>query len=152
MDVAENILYTFDALHSGYAEVSKEECSHPIDTSFIREHCLKNSEFIEGSQNLIPLSHTALMAVGDGTITGPSYSLPYTGGPFVVNRDFVYGLNVNSGLHKRENGYTGTDVITGRAQSSFPPYQLRVAILYQLVPIPAAYESLNGGTLFLYLS
>lgn len=36
MDVAENILYTFDALHSGYAEVSKEECSHPIDTSFIR--------------------------------------------------------------------------------------------------------------------
>lgn len=92
MDVAENILYTFDALHSGYAEVSKEECSHPIDTSFIREHCLKNSEFIEGSQNLIPLSHTALMAVGDGTITGPSYSLPYTGGPFVVNRDFVYGL------------------------------------------------------------
>ena len=32
------------------------------------------------------------MATGDGTITGPSYSLPHTGSSFVVNRDFVYGL------------------------------------------------------------
>ena len=28
MDVAENILYTFDALHSGYAHVSKKKCTH----------------------------------------------------------------------------------------------------------------------------
>ena len=92
MDVAENILYTFDALHSGYAYVSKKKLFHPMVSSFIREHCLQNSEFIENSQDMIPLSHTALMAVGDGSITGPSYSLPYTGGSFIVNRDFVYGL------------------------------------------------------------
>ena len=92
MNVAEDILYTFDALHSGYAHVSKKKVFHPMDTSFIREHCLQNSEFIENSQDSIPLSRTTLMAVGDGTITGPSYSLPYTGGSFIVNRDFVYGL------------------------------------------------------------
>ena len=91
MDVTENILYTFDALHSGYAHVSKKKGFHPMDTSFIREHCLQNSEFIENSQDLVPLSRT-LMTAGDGTITGPSYSLPYTGGSFIVNRDFVYGL------------------------------------------------------------
>lgn len=91
-DVAENILYTLDALHPGYAHMSNKKYFHPIDTSFIREHCLRNSKFIESSQDLIPLSHVALMAVDDGTITGPSYSLPYTGGSFIVNRDFVYGL------------------------------------------------------------
>ena len=91
MDVAENILYTFDALHSGYAHVSKKKVFRPMDTSFIREHCLQNFEFIENSQGLVPLSHT-LMTARDGTITGPSYSLPYTGGSFIVNRDFVYGL------------------------------------------------------------
>ena len=91
-DVAENILYTFDALHPGYAHVSKKKVFRPLDPSFIREHCLQNSEFIENSQHLIPLSRTALMAVGDGTITGPSYSLPCNEGSFIVNRDFVYGL------------------------------------------------------------
>ena len=150
MDVAKNVLYTFDALHSGYAHVSKKKCSHPMDTSFIREHCLKNSEFIETSQDLIRLSHTALMATGDGTITGPSYSLPYTGGSFVVNRDFVYGLKcefwpsqAEEWIHRDRRHHWPSP------GSSSPRYQLTVAILFQLVPIPAACESLNGDTLFL---
>ena len=32
------------------------------------------------------------MTAGEGSITGPSFSLPYTMGTFTVNRDFVYGL------------------------------------------------------------
>lgn len=96
MDAADNTLYTFDATHSGYVHVSNKKFFPPIDLDFIQEHCLQNAKFIESSQKLIRLSHALLMATGDGSITGPSYSLPYTGGSFIVNRDFVYGLKCES--------------------------------------------------------
>ena len=96
MNVEENPLCTFDAVHPGYVHVSNKKLFPSIDSAFIREHCLQNTKFIESSQKLIRLSHALLMAADKGSITGPSYSLPYTGGSFNVNRDFVYGLKCES--------------------------------------------------------
>ena len=88
----DHFVYIFDAGHAGYVHMTHRKHTEPIKEDLIREHCLENSKFIEESKDLIPLKRSVLMALGDGSITGPSYSLPYTGGTFVVNRDFVYGL------------------------------------------------------------
>ena len=88
----ENSVYIFDASHAGYVHLTHKKFSQPIAREFILEHCLQNTTFIETSKDLIPLNRGILMATADGSITGPSYSLPYAGGTFVVNRDFVYGL------------------------------------------------------------
>ena len=89
---AENFVYIYDASHAGYVHLTHNKSFQRVAPASVREHCLQNSLFIERSKDLIPLSHTAVMALEGGTITGPSYSLPYTGGSFRVNRDFVYGL------------------------------------------------------------
>lgn len=93
LEEEEKFLYIYDAAHSGYVYLTHKKLSQPRDPSSIRDLCIQNAEFIEKCQHLIPLSRTALMATADvGSIIGPSYSLPYTGGSFIVNRDFVYGL------------------------------------------------------------
>ncbi|KAJ7381862.1 hypothetical protein OS493_038626 [Desmophyllum pertusum] len=96
MDLAENVLYIYDALHPGYVHASNKKFFDPIDSASVREQCLQNSKFIESSQGLIPLSDTVIMSPEGGSITGPSYSLPSAGGSFTVNRDFVYGLRCES--------------------------------------------------------
>ena len=92
VEEGKNFVYIYDASHAGYVHLANKKLSPPIDQASVREHCLQNSKFIEESQHSIPLSHVALMATDEGTIAGPSLSLPYTGGTFRVNRDFVYGL------------------------------------------------------------
>ena len=92
MEEEMNFVYIYDASHAGYVHLANKKLSQPFDSASVREHCLQNIEFIEESQHLIPLSHVALMATAEGSIAGPSFSLPYTGGTFIVNRDFVYGL------------------------------------------------------------
>ena len=89
---AKNIVYIFNASHAGYAHLTKKQFSQPVDADLVPEHCLQNLKFIEDSKDLIPLNRGALMTAGEGSITGPSFSLPYTMGTFTVNRDFVYGL------------------------------------------------------------
>lgn len=96
MDVPNNSLYIFDATHPGYVHVSNKKFVPEIDPAVIQEHCIQNAKFIESSQELIRLSHAVLRAADEGSISGPSYSLPYTGGTFIVNRDFVYGLKCES--------------------------------------------------------
>ena len=93
---AKNIVYIFNASHAGYAHLTKKQFSQPTDADLVPEHCLKNLKFIEDSKDLIPLKGGAhggaFISAGEGSITGPSFSLPYTLGTFTVNRDFVYGL------------------------------------------------------------
>ena len=84
---AESIVYIFNASH-----LTSKQFSQPADADLVPEHYLQNLKFIEDSKDLIPLNRGALMTAGEGSITGPSFSLPYTIGPFTVNRDFVYGL------------------------------------------------------------
>ena len=89
---AKNIVYIFNASQAGYAHLTKKQFSQPADADLVSEHCLQNLKFIEDSKDLIPLNQGALITAGEGSITGPSFSLPYTMGTFTVNRDFVYGL------------------------------------------------------------
>lgn len=94
-DVNNNIQYVYEGSHSGYAIVSNGELSCPISTESIQEHCQRTSEFIKDCQALIPVSRSSVMALNDGKITGPSYSLCTSGGSFNISRDFVYGLKCN---------------------------------------------------------
>ncbi|KAJ7381868.1 hypothetical protein OS493_038633 [Desmophyllum pertusum] len=103
MDIAENVLYIYDALHPGYVHASNKKFFDRIDSASVREQCLQNSKFIESSQE-------------GGSITGPSYSRPSAGGTFTVNRDFVYGLRCESWPSQAEEWTNETDHTTGRAQ------------------------------------
>lgn len=94
-DMNNNIQYIYDGSHAGYAFVSNKKFSCPTDTGSIQEHCQTTSEFIENCRAMIPLSHSTMMAMADGKITGPSYSLNTSGGTFNASRDFVYGLKCN---------------------------------------------------------
>lgn len=94
-DMNNNVQYIYDGSHAGYAFVSNKKFSCPIDTGSIQEHCQITSEFIESCRAMIPLSRSTMMAMVDGKITGPSYSLQTSGGTFNVSRDFVYGLKCN---------------------------------------------------------
>jgi hypothetical protein len=88
----DDTVYIYEGLHSGYVLVSDKTLQHPIEAASVHKHCRINSEFIERSQDMIPLSRAALMATENATITGPSYSLSYNGGTFIIHRDFVFGL------------------------------------------------------------
>lgn len=87
-----NFVYIYDASHAGYVHLANKKLSQPVEPASVREYCLQNSKFIEESKHLIPLSHVVLMATSEGSIAGPSFSLPSIGGTFTVNRDFVYSL------------------------------------------------------------
>ena len=87
------IVYNGIGMHPGYVYVSPERLEQPVDTACAFQYCLKNTEFIDSCKGLIPLSNTAIMALEeDAVISGPSYSLPYAGSTFRVDRDFVYSL------------------------------------------------------------
>ena len=75
---AESIVYIFNASH-----LTRKQFSQPADADLVPEHCLQNLKFIEDSKDLIPLNRGALMTAGEGSITGPSFSLPYTIGPAI---------------------------------------------------------------------
>ena len=89
---AKNIVYIFNASHAGYAHLTKKQFSQPTTVDLVPDHRLQNLKFVEDSKDLIPLNRGAFMTAGEGSITGPSFSLPYTMGTFTVNCDFVYGL------------------------------------------------------------
>ena len=114
-----NFVYIYDASHAGYVHLARKKLSQPVDPASVRVHCLQNSKFIEQSRQLIPLSHVALMATEEGSIAGPSFSLPYTGGTFTVNRDFVYGLRcpfwpsqAEEWLHRDRRLWPSSEVIS----------------------------------------
>ena len=72
----------------------KKKFFQPEEGDFVPEHRLQKLKFIDESKDLIPLNQGALMTVfsWEGSITSPSFSLPYTMRTFTINRDFVYGL------------------------------------------------------------
>lgn len=90
--VENECVYIYNGTHSGYVFVSSERPERPFDVSCVLAHCLKNTEFIDSCKDLIPLSNTAMMAIEDAVVSGPSYSLPTSGGTHVIHRDFVYSL------------------------------------------------------------
>ncbi|XP_031555646.1 uncharacterized protein LOC116292467 [Actinia tenebrosa] len=94
-DINNNIQYVYDGSHAGYAFVSNKKLTCPVDTESIQKHCQVTAEFIENCRTIIPISRTTMMALNEGKITGPSYSLYTNGGSFNISRDFVYGLKCN---------------------------------------------------------
>lgn len=90
-DIAENVLFIYDASHAGYVHLSNKRPLFPTDSDSVREHCLQNSKFIDSSRKSVPFRHL-YMRSKEGSIVGPSYSIQYTTGSFNVDRDFVYGL------------------------------------------------------------
>ena len=118
-----DLFYIYDASHKGYALLSSNKLSLPLEFRHVEEYCLQNSKFIESSQNVVPLRGFSLFSAFDqGSITGPSYSLPCNIGSFNVNRDFVYGVKcpfwpsqAEEWLHRARPNWPTDEVISSIA-------------------------------------
>ena len=136
-----NLLYIYYASHAGYAHLSHKKLSLPLRSATIREHCLENSKFIESSQNLIRLSKTAIKAAEGGLVSGPAYSIPYTCGSFIVDRDFVYGLKCEFWPSQAKHW------INRERKHSWPSTELIESIVAQgchIVPVGSHVSCLRG--------